>query len=214
MAHGTEQAVAGLGDGSVIGTGGNVADADNRLASLASVFDIEASEVDVADAGGYTATTDLESAIQEIYSRLPYTIDQGSDLVIDTTVGDGSTLRTTSMVAPVLASTKYVVEAYLVLTGSANSGWKFSFDAPSAATMIWQATSFDAADSVLLSAEKAVGDSYGATAAAAVQQFYVQGVLTVDTTAGNLSVFAAQNVDHADDFTVHEESWLRVTKAA
>jgi hypothetical protein len=66
MAHGTDQAIAGLGDGSVIGTGGNVADADNRLAALASIFDIEASEVDVLDTEGFYTGTDVEAALNEI----------------------------------------------------------------------------------------------------------------------------------------------------
>ncbi len=44
MPHGTDQAILGLGDGSVIGTGGNVADADNRLDTLSS----DASEVTTA----------------------------------------------------------------------------------------------------------------------------------------------------------------------
>ncbi len=214
MPHGTEQAVAGLGDGSVIGTGGNVADADNRLASLASILDLEASEVDVADAGGYTANTDVEAVLQEILGRLPYTIDQALDLTIDTTVGTGTDLRATSLVAPVLASTLYAVEAFLVLTGTANCGWKFGFTGPTSATMVWHAVEFTAAPAVAVSGEKAITESYGVTEAATAIPFLVRGLLTVSTTAGNLTVVAAQNVDHADDTVVHAESFLKVTKVA
>jgi hypothetical protein len=202
MAHGTDQAIFGLGDAS-----------DSNNAHALSL-DIEASEVDVADAGGYTATTDLESALQEIYSRLPYTIEQSADLIIDTTVGDGSELRATSLVAPVLASTKYAVEAVVFVTGTANSGWKLGFTAPSGATLGWNIIAFDADDSLDIDAEQGIGDSHGATAAVTFMEVRMTGLLTVSTTAGNLTVVAAQNADHADDTVVHLESFLRVTKVA
>jgi hypothetical protein len=206
MAHGTAQANFGLGDAN-----------DSHLATALlddDFLDIDAADIDIADAGGYTAETTLEAALQEVYSRLPYTIDQHADLVIDTTVGDGSTLRATTLVAPVLASTKYAVEATVYVTATVNSGWKLGFTAPSGATLGWSILAFDVDNDFDQDGEQAIGDSHGATAAVDFMEVRMSGLLIVDSTAGNLTVVAAQNADHADDTVIHLESWLRVTKVA
>ena len=220
MAHGTDQAIAGLGDGSVIGTGGNVADADNRLASLARVLDIEASEVDVADAGGYTSNVDVESVLQEILGRLPYTIEQSTDVVIDSNSsgggnGEGATPAATNLVVPVVASKKYLVEACVIVTQTSNGGVELSWTGPSGATMVWGGLIVQGDSNIVQDSagtENAIGDALNYIAAALnVDPIFIQGILTVDVTAGNLTLLAAQDTGHADNTTIHAESWLRVT---
>ncbi len=203
----------GLGFRSAQTLGGETDGYEEKADIAASELETGAAgSVSIADAGGFTSTATVEAALQEIYGRLPNTIDQALDLVIDTTVGTGTDLRATSLVLPVLASSLYKVEATLFLSGTANSGYKFGFTGPTDATMVWQSLIFDAADSVIVSGENAITDAEGATAALTFVQVNISGILTVSTTAGDLTVVAAQNVDHADDTTVHAESTLTVTK--
>ncbi len=202
----------GLGFDSSKTSGGETIDARTDIAATEVEDSGTAANATIADAGGFTSQTTVEAALQEIYGRLPNTIDQALDLIIDTTVGTGTDLRATSLVLPVLASSVYKVEATLFLSGTANSGYKFGFTGPTAATMAWQSLIFDAADSVIVSGENAITDAEGATAALTFVQVNISGTLVVDTTAGNLTVVAAQNADHADDTTVHAESTLTVTK--
>jgi len=203
----------GLGFDSAQTIGGETDGYGARADIDSSALDLQAADMSIADAGGYTAQTTIEAALQEIYGRLPFTIDQGTDLIIDTTVGVGTDLRATSLVAPVLASKRYEVRATLYLTGTANSGYKFGFTGPTDATLAWTSTIYDAADSTIISGENAIADSEGATAAITFVKVEIHGLLIVSTTAGDLTVVAAQNVDHADDTVVHLESTLTVTPA-
>ncbi|MES2156033.1 MAG: hypothetical protein V4510_12945 [bacterium] len=69
MAHGTTQAILGLGDGSVIGTGGNVADADNRLDALAATqAEIDAHTGDTSSAHVVAGLANAFSAVKHFAS--------------------------------------------------------------------------------------------------------------------------------------------------
>lgn len=88
----------------------------------------DASAISIADAGGYTSTSDAEAAFQEIYARdnyeLEYTETTTSDTSITaTTSGTAETFITASAVV-LDGSTRIAVEFYssLVLTpGGANN---------------------------------------------------------------------------------------------
>ncbi len=172
---------------------------------------LESADVTIADVGGYTTATEVESAIQQLYgrTRVDYQVD---DLIIDTTVGDGSTLRDTSLVIPVLASGIYAVEATLFVTCTTNCGVKVGFTAPASATFAWAIQIFGADNVVDRDGEQAIGDSHGNSAACTFDVVKVAGLLTVSATGGNLTLQAAQNADHADDTVIHGESFITAIK--
>jgi hypothetical protein len=84
MPHGTDQAILGLGDGSVIGTGGNVADADNTLESI-----IEGSTVDIATDAELTAAVATHAALTQtvgVHGLPKVTLADGTGAGADVTV--------------------------------------------------------------------------------------------------------------------------------
>ncbi len=172
---------------------------------------LESADVTIADVGGYTTATEVETALQQLFGRtlVDYQVD---DQIIDTTVGDGSALRDTTLVIPVLASGIYAVEATLFVTATANSGVKVGFTAPAAATFAWALAIMTADNTFDRDGEQAIGDSHGTTAAMTFDRVEIKGLLTVSATAGNLTLQAAQNADHADDTVIHGESFIKAIK--
>jgi hypothetical protein len=204
MPHGTTQAVLGLGDGSVIGTGGNVADADNTLDALVT-SEVGASEITIADAGSYTAQTTVEAALQEVYGKLP----SGVTLAADYTIGTDATPNATGLALPVRANTTYAFELAAIVTASTNCGVRFGWTVPAAATMETTATIIDADDSLI---SQPGGDQTNEvnylTSALSEDLVLIKGRVVVGATAGTFTVKFAQDTSHGDISTLHAESTL------
>ena len=119
------------------------------------------------------------------------------------------------MVAPVVANKKYLVEACVVVTQTANGGVELSWTGPAAATFVWGGLVVQGDNNIVQDnpgVENAITDALNYVAAAlTVDPIFIQGILTVDATAGNLTLLAAQDTGHPDNTTIHAESWLRVT---
>lgn len=126
MAHGTTQAILGLGDGSNIGAP-NAADADNTLDALVT-SEVLAAEINIADAGGYTSNTQVEAALQELYSYKPVF----STLTADSADIQTDTLTDSGLVVTLPVAGTYTIEALLFYTTAAAADIDFKFVAGTA----------------------------------------------------------------------------------
>ncbi len=221
MTHGTDQAVLGLGDGSVIGTGGNVADADNRLSTL-EVASQTAARTTLLDAAGYTATTEVESAIAELYTYKP----RFSTLTADST----DTQLNTPLIASGLSVTfpvtgTYEVEALLLYTtaAAADIQVKFSTTGTIAATVGTNDLAFINApggDATAARVPTLFGTSWTTAASllttgapAGASPAFIKGKLVV-TAVGALTIEFAQVTSDATNTHIDSGSYLKIQRVA
>lgn len=224
MPHGTSQAIAGLGDGSVIGTGGNVADADNRLESVLDTvdLDVEASEVDLLDSAGYTSATDIETAIAELYTYKPIYSQLTADSA-DTQVNTPLIASGLSVTLPVAGT--YNIEALLYYTTAAAADIQFKFGGTATVTVTAGTSDLAVINAPGGDATAARVPTLVATSWTTAQQLLTTGAPAdatpalykgnlVVTVAGTITITFAQVTTDATNTHVGAGSYLKAQRVA
>lgn len=118
---------------------------------------------------------------------------------------------------PVLASTTYLIEAFLIYDSATNADAKFGFTVPASAT--WQAAPFGQGTGATVSAgslETAVstasGIALGGIGAGTKISALVTGTLVVAGTAGTCALSWAQNTSQASNTVLRTGSFLKLTR--
>lgn len=232
MAHGTSQAILGLGDGSNIGAP-NAADANNTLDALAATqTEIDAHTADTADAHDASAVSVLDTATDwvgtDVEAVLAEVADNGrtyfSTLTADSADIQNDTLTASGLTVTVVPGT-YEVEALVAVTTAAAADIKFKFDGTATVTAtvgvsdLFLINGPGGADAtvafvpVLLPTSWTTAVTYATTGALADSPFFFKGKLVV-TVAGTILVQFAQGTTNASNTHVDKGSYLKLTKVA
>jgi hypothetical protein len=172
----------------------------------------DAAGISIADAGAYTAVTDVEAALQELYSHRPRADFLAADFDVDSGT-TGATPTATGLALPVEASTSYAVEASLFATATTNGGIEISFTGPASATAVLHANIFQDTGNIVNDGEMDLTGAVNYIAAAlSFDRIEIQGVLTVAATAGTFTILGAQDTGHADNTIIHAGSFLTLTR--
>ena len=208
MTHGTGQAILGLGDendsNSLNSLGATQTELTDHTGDATAAH--AASAVSVADAGLYTATTEVEAALQEVYSRLP----KGDTLAADFTAASDATPNATTLLVPLVASKVYAFELTAVISSTVNGGVRLSFSFPAGTTMEFTSVLFEADSTVLLQPGGDQTNEVNYLKALSEDLLLIKGRVNVSATAGNLTVNFAQDTSHIDTSTLHAESTLTI----
>jgi hypothetical protein len=136
----------------------------------------------------------------------------------DKTVASSVTMSDdTQLVLPVLASTTYLLQAYLIYSSATAADAKIGLTVPASAT--WQLSPFALTAAVAAtsgSLETAVstasGITVGGNGVGVKVAASVMGTLVVGATAGTAAVSFAQLVSTASNTVLHTGSWLQLMR--
>lgn len=141
----------------------------------------------------------------------------------DETVNTSAALQNDDvLVLPVAASSKYLVDAFIIYDSNTTADFKCAWVGPSGATMNWTvnglAVASTAVSGSVVLANAAIADagaqSIGGAGAGTQVVAHIAGILTVSTTAGTLQFRWAQATSDASDTKVIAGSYLRLIKVA
>jgi len=139
------------------------------------------------------------------------------------TVNGSATLQNDdALVLTVVASAKYILDAYVIYDSGTTPDFKCAWVGPSGATLQWSVGGLAAASSAVsgsvVLAVAAIGDAgvqaVGGAGAGTPVAAIIRGLLTVSTTAGTLQFRWAQNTSDASDTIVVAGSYMRLTRVA
>lgn len=148
------------------------------------------------------------SGVKTFSSGISVTAGLGSDRFARKTASTSRASTTTTTVDPHLvvaveANATYNVLANLVWRPSGSGGFRFKFTGPSGAEMVYMDN--DSGSVLAINTELTFNVTTGAS---------IGGTLVTAGTAGNLSLFWAQNVSNATNTTLNEHSALWVRRVA
>src|SRR5581483_6501503 len=126
------------------------------------------------------------------------------------------------LVLSVLASSKYILDAYIIYDTNTTADFRCSWVGPSGATLAWTvtglATASTAVSGSIIMAVAAIGDGgvqvIGGAGSGTQVAARITGLLTVSTTAGTLQFRWAQGTSDASDTIVVADSYMRLVKVA
>lgn len=114
-----------------------------------------------------------------------------------------------------LAAGKYIFEAHITGTATANGGAKAAIAGDgtlSATSFSCTGTNFNGTTTNATSTTTTLGTAVGASTAV-LTDLYLEGAIVVNA-AGTLNLQIAQNASHADTTSAYVNSWLKVTRVA
>lgn len=119
------------------------------------------------------------------------------------------------LVLPVAASAQYLMECVIGFTATSGGDFKWTWQVPSGASMLYQATHNEGGGVGLTQSTVIYSDANTITAAGAgatVEAVLMKGELNVAGTGGNLQLRWAQNVSNAGATTIRSQSYLALTR--
>lgn len=127
-----------------------------------------------------------------------------------------------ALVLSVAASSKYILDAYIIYDSNTTADFKCAWVGPSGATLPWTVTGLAVASTAvsgsIVMAVAAIGDagaqSIGGAGAGTQVAARITGLLTVGVTAGTLQFRWAQATSDASDTIVVADSYMRLVKVA
>ncbi|KKN64459.1 hypothetical protein LCGC14_0491470 [marine sediment metagenome] len=138
---------------------------------------------------------------------------------VDEVVNNSTTYQDDNTLAKAVAiNTRYAIEMFVVLDTSVNADFKFRFTGPSGFEFPfhWQVSGPGQTAPVQFNHSVANGPGglhfIAGASASAHMALLITGTVKVGGTAGTVTFQWAQNALEVSDTTVHENSWLRVTK--
>ncbi len=126
------------------------------------------------------------------------------------------------LVLTVVASAKYILEAYIIYDTNTTADFKCAWVGPTSATLAWTVTGLATAatgvSGSIIMAVAAIADggaqSIGGAGSGTQVAARITGLLTVSTTAGTLQFRWAQGTSDASDTIVIANSYMRLTRVA
>jgi hypothetical protein len=164
-----------------------------------------------------TDTVSVSADLNANWDKVDTAVILGQQVVTTGITATNTTTLTNvpGLVVPLLANTKYAIEAWIWYTATVAADIKLSFTAPSGATLRWAILGVEVTDADQIGPidSGVVGSGSLAVAGSALNGCCrPSGNIDVGATPGNLQLQMAQNTASTTGTVLSSGSWLRVTR--